>query len=178
MRIGSIWKGEFAEMSGVWRGQGSGNVGERSREIVRFPVGPAMARLESATAPWPSFEQGEKIPGFQFQGYTLDKKQRPTFRYRFHELEITDAFVDESGGPTLARTLTFSQTAPADLHLRLAADKDLKPGESEDSFLLPRGLEIHLPSQGRLRPAGDLKELLLPLHGRSSVEISYTFTSE
>ncbi|MCC6881203.1 MAG: cytochrome c [Verrucomicrobiales bacterium] len=178
MRLGSLWKGDFGEMSGVWRGQGSGNVGERSRDVVRFPVGPAFAQLESLETPWPVLEQAQKAPGFQFQGYTLDNRQRPTFLYRFDGLEISDQWVDQPDGPSLVRTLQLSQASPEQLYFRLAADPELKAGVAANTFLLPRGLILKPHFAGMLRPAGENTELLVPLEGRSSLVIEYTFHHE
>ena len=125
MRLGTIWKGDFGEMSGVWLGQGSGNVNERSRDVVRFPVGPAIAFLKSPDAQWPVFEKGQMVPGAQFLGYTLDEKQRPTFRYSINGIEVTDGFIDTEGN--LRRTITLSEPGPPDLYLRLRhSDTDLK----------------------------------------------------
>lgn len=178
MRLGSLWKGGFGEMSGVWRGQGSGNVGERSRDVVRFPVGPALAQLESLETPWPVLEQAEKAPGFQFRGYTLDTRQRPTFLYRFKDLEIADRWVDQPDGPALTRTLQFSPAGPEQLYMRLAADPELKTGAAANTFRLPRGLLLKPDAAGVLRPSGENTELLVPLTGRSSLVIEYTFHHE
>src|SRR6185369_9099098 len=93
MRLGSIWSGGFIEASGVWRGQGAGNVQLLGRDAVHFPAGPAFAVLESATTPWPT-NLAKQAEGLQFRGYTLDAKQRPTFRYQFGELMVEDHFLD------------------------------------------------------------------------------------
>lgn len=125
MRLGTIWKGDFGEMSGVWRGQGSGNVHERSREIVRFALGPDLAMLESVEAAWPVLEKGQRAEGFQFKGYTLDQKQRPTFRYAFAGLMIEDNFLDQAEGPALVRTLRFDRPAPEGLFFRFPNGEQL-----------------------------------------------------
>lgn len=179
MRVGSIWKGDFAEMSGVWRGQGAGNVGEQGREIVRFPPGPGLALLDSDAQAWPELGQGERASSLQFKGYTLDARQRPTFRYAFRDLLITDGFVDNGsdGEPSLTRTVTFSQNAPEGLCIRVAADKELVPGSASDTFRLPRGLEIRLDAPPVFRTAGELRELLLPVGGKRSATIIYQFSS-
>jgi mono/diheme cytochrome c family protein len=178
-RLGSLWRGGFAEMSGVWRGQGSGNVGERSREVVRFPAGPAFARLESPLSEWPLVEQGTKAPGIHWQGYSLDLQQRPTFRYRFESLGIADEFADHVDGPSLIRTLVLEAPAPENLYFRAAADENLKASsEGDNSFDLSRGLRLTLDGKGIIRTAGALKELIVPLSGRQSLTIEYTFPPE
>ena len=36
LRLAMIWKGKFADPSGVWRGQASGTVRPLSRDVIRF----------------------------------------------------------------------------------------------------------------------------------------------
>jgi hypothetical protein len=178
MRLGSIWKGGFGQMSSVWEGQGSGKVHEPGRETVRFPVGPALARLDSAEASWPVVEMAKKAPGVQFRGYTLDHHQRPTFRYTLGDLGVADSFTDQAEGPALVRTLTFTVPAPHDLYLRVAADKTLGPAVVANTYQLPQGLLVKTPSGAALHPAGDLVELRLPLGGKTRVTIEYRFDSK
>jgi hypothetical protein len=162
-RLGSIWKGGFGEMSGVWQGQGSGNVNERSREVVRFPVGSAFAILESVESAWPVVEEGKKVPEFQFMGYELDEKQRPTFLYRFGEIKITDRFVDQSDEAALVRTLTFDPVPDGSFYLRIAVDEGLKVVTPEGlnpapTYELGSGLEVMLGTQP-LAPGGKIREI-------------------
>lgn len=175
MRVGTIWKGEFGEMSGVWGGQGSGNVGERSREVVRFPVGPGLARLESPDSPWPEVEISRKAPGFQFLGYSLDAVRRPTFRYAFEGLGITDGFVDSPEGPSLVRTLRLDAPGPEGVFLRLAADEGLATDGVENRFAVGHGLTIAPSAKATLRAVNGVNELIIDLSGVESLTINYTF---
>ena len=176
-RLGSIWAGPFAEMSGVWRGQGSGNVHEGGKDVLRFPVGPAFATLVSLEAPWPVLEEAVKAEGFQFQGYALDEAQRPTFRYSFSGLQIDDQFLDDADGPSLTRELRFDRDAPEALYFRVAAGK-LRAGESgKRVFRLGERLELQLSSDGLLRKSAGQSELLVPLVGLKSLGITYRFIS-
>ena len=86
LRLGAIWRGKFAEASGVWRGQGSGTVRPLSRP-VEFAKGP---ELDSAENPW-VVDDG-RPPDHQFNGYVLDKSQRPTFLYVFDAVKVEDFF--------------------------------------------------------------------------------------
>ncbi len=132
MRLASLWTGEFVEASGVWRGQGSGNVQPRSREVFTFPGGPALARLDSPSALWPN-DEAKKAAGFQFMGYDLDAKRRPTFRYAFEDVNIEDHFVDSqdpSGRPLFTRTIRLAKRVPG-LVFRAASAERIEKQERE-----------------------------------------------
>ena len=97
------------------------------------------------------------------------------FRYRFEDWEITDAFLDATQGPSLTRTLTLSQPASPDLYLRLAADKDLKPGDVENTYALPQKLLLVTPPGATLLSDGELR---LPLAGKQASTLEYRFQAE
>ncbi|MEM7387185.1 MAG: hypothetical protein AAF514_19780, partial [Verrucomicrobiota bacterium] len=159
LRLGSIWSGDFGEMSGVWRGQGAGTVNERSREITRFPEGVAYAVLENREAAWPE-EAGMEI---RFRGYRLDRKRRPTFRYQIGGLSVEDGFLNETheGSVSLVRSLTFDRLPPMGLTLRLAAGKEVGD-RSGPVFRV--GPHLQITAVGAfLRGEGESRQLLLPL---------------
>ena len=64
LALGSIWKGKFAEMSPVWRGQGSGFVKEAGDGLVRMVAGPSFAKLEAVDDEWPLVPEGRERARF------------------------------------------------------------------------------------------------------------------
>lgn len=174
-RIGTIWKGPFAEMSGVWRGQGSGNVKEEGKEILRFPHGPSFAVIEADDSAWPVVEEATKAPGYQFEGYTLDSKQRPTFRYSFFGIEIEDGFLDVAEGSKLVRTIKLKGQRPDRLFFRVAASKELSEGLGESTFRVDDRLQLTISAAGQLRKIGENRELVVPLAELDSLTITYEF---
>jgi mono/diheme cytochrome c family protein len=178
MRLGSIWTGGFIEASGFWRGQGAGNAHILGKDTVDFPAGPALALLESATTAWPT-NLASQAAGFEFKGYWLDAKQRPTFRYQFYQLMIEDRFLDvkdAAAKPHLERTLTFSQgTVPAGLYLRLAEGQSIEPLGAGD-YAVGKTLRLRLPVAGIVRDSDKGRELLLPLAGSAPITIEYHLT--
>ncbi|MGB0580636.1 MAG: hypothetical protein ACPGVU_13095 [Limisphaerales bacterium] len=157
MRLAAIWRGDFVETSPAWRGQGSGAVRMMSRDIARFPVGAAFAQLENSQSAWPT-NQSRQLPGFQFKGYTLDEKQRPTFRYEFQGNLITDRFIDrknDQGKAYFERRLVL-QKAVDDLYF--LAGEDMKILRIHSEFPpINRGQEV-------LFNLSDKKELKLEYH--------------
>lgn len=175
MRLGSIWSGGFIEASGVWRGQGAGNVQILGRDTVNFPAGPAFAILDSASSAWPT-NLSKQAEGFQFKGYSLDPKQRPTFRYQFGDLTIEDHFLDlaEAGSkPHFRRTLRFpGGSPPPGLHLRLAAEGQLE-SMNDREFVVGGRLRLRLSVAGQRRPTNDGAELIVPVTTAAPITVEY-----
>ena len=131
LRIGTLWKGKFADPGGVWRGQGHGTVRPLGSELVQFRSGP---ELDEAETPW-IVDEG-RPPHHRFTGYFLDNQARPTFTYRWKNIAVEDSIVDEegevSGETRLTRTVTFDAPQPNDqLVFRLRAVEPMS--ESSDS---------------------------------------------
>lgn len=175
VRLASIWRGEFIEASGVWRGQGHGNVRVQGQGVVTFPEGPAFASLESLEQDWPK-AAGKRSPGFQFRGYTLDDKQRPTFEYEFNGIQIRDAFLDVKGADGrgfLRRTLSWkSDSATGDLYFRIAGEMPIE-NLNEMNYRIGKSLRIRLPREGVIRTTDKGPELILPLKGQPEAVIEY-----
>ncbi|MCA9070639.1 MAG: hypothetical protein KDA84_17030, partial [Planctomycetaceae bacterium] len=177
MRLGMIWKGKFADPGGVWRGQGHGTVRPLGNDLLRFSDGP---ELESVQSSWTT-EQG-RLPHHQFLGYVLDDKQRPTFRYKFHDVKVEDNFREikpqamSSSG--LRRTITFAgQPSSSDFHFRAAVGKTVKPIGS-DAFLVDDKLMLKIKSDrpGKVIEAATGKKLVIPLdlsRGKSQLVLEY-----
>jgi hypothetical protein len=120
LRLHALWSGGFVDPGGVWTGQGHGNVRPLSRSI-EFTQGPD---LDDQQQPW--IVDDGRPPHHQFLGYTLDDRQRPTFRYRFAGVEVQDYFrevIDETNQHTsLRRTVSFvAPEAHQHLRFRLAS---------------------------------------------------------
>ena len=180
MRLAAIWSGGFIEASGVWRGQGAGNVHLLGKDTVNFPAGPAFAVLESAATDWPT-NLAKQAEGFQFKGYTLDATQRPTFRYQFGELTVEDRFLDlkdAASKPHFERTLKFPNgTPPPGLHFRLAVDEQIEQRDARD-YLVGQTLRLRLLTTGVIRDTDGGRELLLPLTTTAPITIEYHLTGE
>ena len=192
MRLAMIWKGKFADPAGVWRSQGHGRVRPLGKEIIRFAPGP---ELDDATNPWtppkvdpkvkkespPASEGRYRPPDHKFKGYYLDKLQRPTFMYRFGNIEVEDYPVDlrdaKSDSVYVRRVITFlSSEKRENLAFRVAADKKIM-SEGRGQFLVGEKLRIRIDEkhQGKIKNAPDGKILFIPLSlsGKSKLVLEY-----
>lgn len=172
MRLGSIWSGGFIEASSLWRGQGSGQARILGKDTTTFPSGPAFAVLATPETAWPVPDPTPRPSIHSFTGYTLDAQQRPTLRYSVEGFAVEDFFIerrDPAGKVFLERILMFPAPPPAGMHFRVAADKIIEP-RGANEFAVGQNLCVRLPATPLVRPAGDLKELLLPVQGELRIE--------
>ncbi len=176
MALKLLWKGEFVNVNhGSFHPRGGGR--------IAFPPGIPFHRLESMDDNWPykgktnyTFPQDH---GYQFRGYELDQKRRPTFLYRYGKISVKDFFEDkpaEDGKGRLLRTFHFENPAVGpEFYFRAASGKKATR-QSDQSFQIDQ-LQVLIKSDhhGVLRE-GDSDELLIPLQlpqGRSTLTLEY-----
>ena len=140
-----IWQGKFVDPSGVWRGQGHGNVRPMSRP-VDLAKGP---ELDDHSKPW-LIDEG-RPPDHQFLGYSLDQLRRPTFKYRFEQVEVSDFFTQvvnkENGKVVLRRTVSFASEKPRNgLRFRIADDQDMTK-KADGNYQIGKRLTIRIESE-------------------------------
>jgi cbb3-type cytochrome oxidase cytochrome c subunit len=180
MRLALLWHGDFMDASKHWVDRGAGNQSPAGEDVISLTDGAPLAVLEDAQAPWPK-EWGHEA-GYQFGGYELDAKRRPTFTYSFGKVEVRDFFevVEGKPNPRFQRTLLFdSKQGLEKVFMRLGVSKkiDLKDG----FFTLDNGLRIKVfaPNATTLtRQAGGNTELLVffaGLEGRAALQVTYVW---
>lgn len=160
MRLASIWKGKFADPSGVWRGQGSGQVRAMGR-VIELAKGP---EFDDADKPWMVNDQ--RPPDHRFRGYVLDDQRRPTFRYTFGEIEVNDYFceIKDDNGIRLRRTVTFRSEAARDrMSFRVAVHA--KIAESNGAYLIGDRLRVRIVSDhlAKIKPIEQGSRLEIPI---------------
>lgn len=181
--LNQIWWGKFANASGVFYGQGSGEVHPMSQQLVELPKGPAFVQLGNQDAPWPAATRREL--GHEWLGYDLDAQQSPTFRYRCEGVTITDTpsvLKENQERPTLRRTLTFASDKDPTLHFRAARAERIEELSSDlgtSEIAVGPSLRMRLPSGAfRIRAAAKERELIvtIPLkQGAAQLVVDYRF---
>ena len=125
--------------------------------MIRLPEGVVISELDNSDSVWPGSEYRTKE--LDFEGYTLDKFQRPTFNYSRGELSITDKVIPVASSSkekpgTIRRILKFSgKKPPSNLYLRLAQgkfDKDQMNYVDEELFVSIKGGKV-MASNDELR---------------------------
>lgn len=181
MNAGSVWAGAFYDVK-RHRTQRGGAIKPAGFALADPAPGRPLAVLPDPAAPWPA-EGDPRAEGYRFLGYTFDAQRRPTFRYRFSGLTVTDHFVPHgsvaAGNVRLTRTLvlTTAETPPADLYFRLLHGHSIEAGPH--GYLLPGPIHVTTPAPAQVREDGGNREVLLPVAfrgGRAEIRIDYAWT--
>lgn len=155
------WRGQFADVTEMWY--------ERGEPQLLFPAGlkvhvsgrSSIALLGDGNAAWPDSSN------INYLGYKIDQKGYPVFRYAIGSATVSDALV--SGGNTLSRTFKVEGTPAGSLFSLLASGKDIVEIEKglfqiDDRFYV----QVDKKAKAIVRPAGDMKELILPVSNMTS----------
>ncbi|MEM7697721.1 MAG: PA14 domain-containing protein [Verrucomicrobiota bacterium] len=206
MNLNLIWRGGFINVARHWNGRGaSSEVAGFDRVTVADDL--ALQKLESPDQPWIShskktipYERDKPIaemekmitigvphPGYHFVGYRVDARRFPTFRYRFHDLEVSDTFEPKmiEGIEAIERVISFSGEAEEGTHLLLGSRgtyRELEP----DWLGLGSGMLVQIHGgEPIIREAAvydvakqavgneTRRELLLPITGPGEVTVTY-----
>lgn len=156
IRLAMLWRGDFADPSGVWRSQGHGNVSPLSREVIKLVTGPELDWVDD---PWTV--EDDRPLGYHFKGYRLDAERRPEFRYQVEGLLVRDFPREQMDGEQivgLSRTLTFEgELAESPMAFRLSRSARIELTANREytidgrlKITVPEGLEVELIEAGEL----------------------------
>jgi hypothetical protein len=163
MRLALIWQGAFIDAARHRTGRGSGFEKPLGTNVVQGPPGAPLAILESESAEWP--KESGKLAGWQFHGYSLDDKQRPTFRYSWKGVDIEDfpEAVPTNLDAGLKRTVTVHAAEPVSkLYFRAAIGDKIE--EKDGAFIVDEKLKLKFTGvKPVVRNSGGKAELLVPL---------------
>lgn len=176
MNLRLLWKGEFATVD-------DGRFFARGRDRIEFPPGIPFHRLESLDDNWPYKRKTDYLfpqeLGYRFDGYTLGDLKRPTLRYRYGDIRVSDYFedrLDEDNKPYFTRTLTL--TADSDqpeFYFRAAAGEEIQQ-LGDDRFQIG-SLKIHVQgAAGHVIREGNPRELLFRIRvpqGKTVLKLDY-----
>ncbi|NBO91347.1 MAG: cytochrome c1 [Planctomycetia bacterium] len=177
LRLAMIWQGDFMNAGRHWTDRGVGYEPPAGDNIVRLHSGVPFAVLKSVEEVWPT-DDVRKL-GWRFRGYTLDDKERPTFRYALGEIEVQDLPLPEVKGKATSLKRTFSLTAPAgtqEITYRAAVSNKIEP-VGDGAFKVDGTWTIKATS-ARVRKSAGKDELIVPVSfkdGKATFAVEYVW---
>ncbi len=129
MNLSLIWRGAFMDAARHWNSRGGGHEKPLGYDVLQ-PTGevtPALFVAEKPEAEWPKWDKTKRYEGFHWQGYSLDAKRNPTFRYTWQGAEVEESFTVEGNGnkpegrAQLTRTIKVSGKLPANAWYRIGS---------------------------------------------------------
>jgi hypothetical protein len=177
LRLAMLWHGGFIDANRHWNGRGAGFEGPLGDNILRLPDGTPLAVLESKETEWPKTPSREN--GYQFRGYKLGEKMRPTFLYSAGGVAVEDEPrpLGEQDVFVMQRTLTFTaEKPPANLWFRaLTAGKIEDAGNGSYKIDGKWTLRVNARGMSTVRQQGEA-ELLVPVifdNNKAQIQITY-----
>lgn len=103
VRWAIAWKGRFVDAMTTWEERAMTPAKPLGTPVLTLPAVMPLARLESASSPWPeSYGAGA---GYAFKGYRIAKDGVPTFLYEVTGLKVEDTLRPTSDGKSLLHTI-------------------------------------------------------------------------
>ncbi|QHT68503.1 DUF1080 domain-containing protein [Rhodocytophaga rosea] len=98
-----VWKGGFLDATDMWHDRGEPQIVKPVGSTLIMSGEPALAMLASNNAVWP--DSVKETDNFQFKGYSVDARNRPTFRYTMNGLNIQDQTLPDDNNRMLNRQI-------------------------------------------------------------------------
>ena len=169
IRLAKAWRGRFFDASGVASGRTDEFLGPLGHDVIEMPPGPAFAFLSSTSTSWPKAARLDRDVGGRFQGYTLDDRGRPTFKYSLENVTVREKPRPriQPGGTVLVRAFQLtSRSQPSGLYF-LAGAGDQIDSRGAGAFRIDGertvSLEASFPLEPVVREQSGRMELLIPV---------------
>jgi mono/diheme cytochrome c family protein len=173
IKMSAAWAGEFLSTRGAWEGRGGNYTGLQGDEVLKFPTGPAFARLPSLTSPWPTDPakptghiQASRTPeGWRFRGYRYTAERLPVFRYDIGPIRVEETPSTQlvEKGAYLSRRFDLQADSEAtDLYFRVAVGKKIE--QVGGFWVVDETVRYRLhDGQPEIRVSENQQELILPV---------------
>lgn len=163
MSLSQIWHGRFIDAAKHWQGRGQGRQEPLGDNTLNVETTVPVAVVESLNSPWPTDDP--RSLGYRFQGYRLDSKGRPSFRYRTDEFEVVDTPIPVVGEkePSLMRVVSVRGESVDNLYFRAGVGALIEE-EGDGWYRIDKSLRVHVDVENPvLRQSDGRWELLVPL---------------
>jgi hypothetical protein len=176
LRLAMLWHGGFIDANRHWNGRGAGFEGPLGDNILRLPDGPPLALLENADAAWPGGAARDN--GYQFRGYRLGEKMRPTFLYSYSGVAVEDdpRPVGEQDVYVMSRTLKLaSENPPANLWFRAWSGGKVEE-TAGGSYKVDGKWTLRINAKGAPTLRNNGSELLIPVtfeNNQAEIQLTY-----
>lgn len=150
LRIALLWHGRFMDASRHWTGRGQGFEPPLGDHVLALPeAAPLFLSDQPPLSSAPAKEQG-----YAFRGYRLGAQGRPTFLYRFRDIDVEDTPVPLLDGELVGfrRTLVLRAAASfTDLMYRAAVGSKIE-ALPDGWFLVDGALRVRVASPNGAQP--------------------------
>ena len=183
MNVALVWQGAFMDAKRHWTGRGVGDQPPLGYGVAKLGQQRALGVLASQTDPWvPAYKKEQpRDYDYTFHGYELDAQRRPTFKWEYKGVMVTE-FFEQSGDYkkqdiALKRTVTLSAKKPVEnlYFLALTGPMEAKDG----AFIFDKTIKATVSGgEPIVRKNGANSEVLLPVtfkDGKAQFTVNYSW---
>lgn len=106
MRWALAWRGRFLDAESTWDDRYTPASLPLGEDVLKLPLHPPLAKLDSAAAEWPAWD--DVADQYRFRGYRIGPDGVPTMLYEFAGVAVEDTLRPGADGRSLTRTVTLS----------------------------------------------------------------------
>jgi azurin len=183
MNLALVWQGAFIDAKRHWTNRGAGDQPPLGVGVAKLGQQRALGVLASQTDPWVPAYQKEQMrdSDYTFRGYELDAQRRPTFKYEYRGVTVTE-FFEQSGDfrkedLAIKRSVTLQSKAPPPNLYFLALAGPIEP--KGKAFIHDKTVKVTLANgEPIVRQNGAATEVLLPVtfkDGKAQFIMSYSW---
>ncbi len=161
-----VWRGNFLDATPMWHSRGDGS--SRPVGVIQHLGEPALSiqQMNNSNDPWKSDTSGS---GFRPRGYTLDEKDRPTFKYLLLGSQVTDACRVLDSRQGIQRSVSITEGKDR-LYFRIVSAEQIEEKANGLFQINHQSYYIKIEDSGgnkpMIRDQNGKKELLVPINNK------------
>jgi hypothetical protein len=166
-----LWKGDFLNASSMWIERGDGSSKVRGKATYFGKMALTLNKLSSDQATWVADTTGT---GYKPTGYKLDDTGLPTFMYKIHGAQVSDASRVLPNGEGIKREIS-AQGATTGMYARLASAKQIVKVSEALYTIDDKAYQIRLDDGviSVIRLSAEGQELVVPFKGKLTYSIIF-----
>lgn len=168
-----LWRGNFLDATPMWHERGDGS--SRAAGTTQYFGKPALTveRLTDVNAAWAGDTTGT---GYRPNGYILDEKDRPTFKYTIYGAAVSDKIRVSENGQGIQREITIQNGTP-NLYVRVVTANSITEISGGLYLVDDKAYYLKTDTSNGIKPLireqNGQKEMLIPFQNKISYAILF-----
>ncbi|MDX2190337.1 MAG: family 16 glycoside hydrolase [Bacteroidota bacterium] len=170
-----FWRGDFLDMNESWFERGGKPVLPLGN-VYTISNMPTLARLSTPQTNWPDSISNQD---FSFKGYFLDEVGKPTFKYKWNKMDISEKIVSDAKTKEMTRTITINGNSEInDIYAYLTEGASINM-ITETLYMINNDYYIKINDVGGVKPiirnSSKGKQLIVPVKVKANNPVSVSY---
>lgn len=168
-----LWRGNFLDATPMWHERGDGSSKAAGAALYFGKPMLTIEKLADTNAVWAADTTGT---GYRPNGYVLDEKDRPTFKYTIYGVTVSDMTRVSENGQGIQREITILNGIP-NLYVRVAGANSITEISKGLYLVDDKSYYLKMDNSSDAKPLireqNGQKELLIPIQNKLSYAILF-----